>query len=117
MDNNRASVTEAANRVARTLLIGTSVESFGVSHQIPFIEFRNSQGEDIYLSIQANMLFHPRPQEHLSVEEQMLLGMNSVNLKKVIDAFCLESSDLEVHFEDGSWFQVSGTSDDGYEPW
>jgi len=47
----------------------------------------------------------------------MLLGMNSVNLKKVVDAFCSESSDLEVHFADGSWFRVSGTSEDGYESW
>jgi hypothetical protein len=108
---------EAANRIVRTLLIGTNVESFGVRHQIPFIEFRNSKGSDMYLSIQSGMLFHPRSQEHLSVEEQILLGMNCINLKKVVDAFCSESSDLEVHFADGSWFQVSGTSEDGYEPW
>ncbi|WP_211617701.1 hypothetical protein [Hymenobacter psychrotolerans] len=69
------------------------------------------------LYISSDMIFYPQQHEQLSLDERILLGMNSVNLKRVVDAWCTTNADLEVHFEDGSWFRIIGTSEDGYEPW
>ncbi|WBA41853.1 hypothetical protein [Hymenobacter canadensis] len=99
-----------------TLLVNTNVESFGVLHQSPYIQFREEQG-DIELYFDAGVTFYPQRDDKLSEAERMLLGMNSVNLKRVVDAFCTDTADLEVRFDDGSWFRINGTSEEGNEPW
>jgi len=69
------------------------------------------------LCFDSPILFHPDHELHTDFNEYFLLGMNRVNLKKVVEVACTETSDLKLHFEDGSWFRISGTSEDGYEPW
>ena len=113
MANN---IMEVVNRIVSTLLVDTNVESFGILHQSPYIQFRGEQG-DIELYFDSTITFYPQQYEKMGEPELMLLGMNSVNLKRVADAFCTDTADLEVHFNDGSWFRINGVSEHGYEPW
>jgi len=113
MKNN---MVEVATRIASTLLVDTNVESFGLLHQSPYIQFRGEHG-DIDLYFDSDITFYPQRDDKLSEAERMLLGMNSVNLKRVADAFCTDTADLEVRFDDGSWLRINGTSEDGNEPW
>ncbi|UOR04058.1 hypothetical protein MUN82_14020 [Hymenobacter aerilatus] len=110
-------VNATANRLVRKLLLNTSVESFGIMHQMPLVHFRNEHGNDMVLCFDSPILFHPEHGPCTDSNEYLLIGMNRVNLKMVVDATCTAASDLEVYFEDGSWFRISGTSEDGNEPW
>ncbi|WP_156109009.1 hypothetical protein [Hymenobacter sp. APR13] len=107
---------DVATRIVSTLLVDTNVESFGVLHQSPYIQFRGKHG-DIELYFDSGITFYPQRDDKLSEAERMLLGMNSVNLKRVADAFCTDTADLEVRFDDGSWFRINGTTEHEHEPW
>ncbi|UOQ55028.1 hypothetical protein [Hymenobacter cellulosivorans] len=117
MQSHSDKVTAAANRIIQNLLLNTNVESFGILHQMPFIEFRNEHGSDMHLTFDSKVLFSPTYQGEVSDEDRMLIGMNSLNLKKVTKAQCNDAADLEIYFEGGAWLKISGSSKDRYEPW
>lgn len=117
MNPAEESVTEIANRLARKLLLKTNVESFGIMHQMPLVHFRNEYRDDMVLCLNSSILFRPDHGLSTDFNEYFLIGMNRLNLKAVVDVTCTVASDLEVYFEDGFTFKISGTSTDGYEPW
>ena len=117
MDALPTDIIVVANSIVKALLLNTCVESFGVMHQGHFMLFRNDQADNMELYIGSDIIFHPQRHEELNRDERILLGMNSVNLKRVTNAYCTDKADLEVHFEDGSWLRVLGTTEDSYEPW
>ncbi|QIL77147.1 hypothetical protein [Hymenobacter sp. HDW8] len=117
MEHSQREVVEIANRIVNALLLNSSVESFGISHQVPFIEFRNDRAGDVQLYFDSDIKFSSEREVDLSEEERLLVGMNSINLKLITATYCNEFADLQVFFEDGSWFKINGASKDEYEPW
>lgn len=117
MDNN---ILIEANRFVKTMLIGTTVESFGVMNQNHFIEFRNNFDEDLLLIIDSEIQLSPELEIlEINVDEYKLLAFNKLNLQKVKDVECFLNADLEIFFENGYKFKVLGIPVDETtnEPW
>ncbi|WP_426490458.1 hypothetical protein [Hymenobacter sp. 102] len=117
MDKKYTGSVADVDRLLHELLIGTSVESFGVSLTTPFIDFRDTNADEIiHLHFDADIVFYPSSRCQLTKEELMLVGMNSIHLKRVVKVNCTDSYDLEIQLEGGTWFKICGDAD-GYEPW
>jgi hypothetical protein len=116
---NLATITKEANKIVQSLLINSSVESFGLLHQMYFMEFRNSFGEDIHLSIDSEIVLLPNLNiDNITENEYKLLCFNKLNLLKVTDINCTASSDLEIYF-DSYLLKIIGVPSDKSisEPW
>lgn len=110
-----------ANLFCRTLLLHSRVVSYGIRNLCPFMEFRDGDGENSYLTAQdTHISFVPnRPLLGLSPDEQMLLHLHQLQGQKVVDVRCSADSDLYLTFENGTVLQVHGESPDAVslEPW
>jgi hypothetical protein len=117
MDNN---ILQEANKFVRAILLGTVVESFGVSNQNHFIEFRNDFDEDILLNIDTEIQLYPEFKiQGITLDEYKLLVFNRLNLQKIKDVGCSSNADLNISFENGYELRILGkpldeTTD---EPW
>lgn len=111
--------TTAANLLLQRALGRSAVESFGLSHQIHFLEFRDDQPEDHLLSIDTDMTSNIGFDEALGLtaDERRLLVFNRVNLRSVTRVACDDEANLFLDFDNGVHLRFAGTSADGYEPW
>ncbi|OGX87959.1 hypothetical protein [Hymenobacter coccineus] len=111
--------TTAANLLLQRALARSAVESFGLSHQIHFLEFRDDGPEDHVLSIDTDMTSNVGFDEALGLtaDERLLLVFNRVNLRNVTRVACDDEANLFLDFDNGVQLRFAGTSLDGYEPW
>lgn len=111
--------TIAANLLLQRALGRSAVESFGLSHQIHFLEFRDDEPNDHVLSIDtdmsSNVSFDGDP--GFTADEQRLLVFNRINLRTVTRVVCDDEANLFLDFDNGVQFRFAGTSAEGYEPW
>jgi hypothetical protein len=112
--------TAAANRCLQQALGQAAVESFGLSHQVHFLEFRDAGTADHYLSIDtdltANVAFDPAL--GLSPEEQMLLVFHRVNLCRATRVACDDEANLFLEFDNGVHLRFAGRPrEETAEPW
>lgn len=109
----------AANLLLQRALGRSAVESFGLSHQIHFLEFRDDEANDHMLSIDTNMTSNVDLGEALGLtaDERLLLVFNRINLRYVTRATCDGEANLFLEFDNGVYLRFAGTSVDGYEPW
>ena len=113
--------TALANSILKRNLLGAVVESFGLSHQFLYIEFRDDTPKDHTLSIDTDLL--PAPLDFdstgLSDEEQVLILFSRINLQRVIEIQCNDAGTLAIDFENGRTLVFSGTPADKtcVEPW
>lgn len=111
--------TTAANLLLQRALGRSAVESFGLSHQIHFLEFRDDGPADHMLSIDTDMTSNIGFDEALGLtaEERLLLVFNRINLRNVTRVTCDDEANLFLDFDNGVQLRFAGTSVDGYEPW
>jgi hypothetical protein len=111
--------TTAANLLLQRALIRSAVESFGLSHQTYFLEFRDDETEDHMLSIATDMTATVVFDEALGLtaDERLLLVFNRVNLRTVTRVACDDAANLSLDFDNGVQLRFAGTSGHGYEPW
>jgi hypothetical protein len=112
--------TATANKLLQQALGSATVESFGLSHQIPFLEFRADGPEDHVLSIdtevESNIVF--ADMLGLTQEEKMLLLFNRVNLRFVTHIACDDHANLVVGFDNGVQLRFTGSpKEETTEPW
>jgi hypothetical protein len=120
MITNLNKVVEEANNILKLMLTNTCVESFGLLHQLYFIEFRNEKGEDILLTMDSEVNIFPNLTiKGLDEDEYKLLCLKRLNLLKVIEVNCNFNSDLEFCFEGNLTFKILGSPEDKSitEPW
>lgn len=105
-------------RKINEVLSNACVESFGVSHQIPFTTFRNDSGEDytLYIESKAYWNLSPNSGDFLS---DFLLGAIKANLKKVHSVQLFNNNDLILSIESSFKLTIKGTDEcpNIYEPW
>jgi hypothetical protein len=112
--------TAAANRYLQQALGKAAVESFGLSHQVLFLEFRDDSPADHWLSIETEMTSNVAfdPALGLSPEEQMLLLFHRVNLRLVIRVACDDEANLLLEFDNGVHLRFAGSPrEETAEPW
>ncbi|MBH8567314.1 hypothetical protein KB206_00345 [Microvirga sp. STS02] len=111
--------TTVANLLLQRALGRSAVESFGLSHQTPFLEFRDDEPADHMLSIDTDMTSNVSFDESLSLtaDERRLLIFNRVNLRSVTRVACDDDGNLFLDFDNGVQLRFAGTSAEGYEPW
>lgn len=113
-------VTSAATKLLQQTLTGAAVESFGLAHQFPYLEFRDDSPADHVLTLDtevtSNVTFAPAL--GLTPQEQLLLLFNRVNLRYVTQVACDEQANLLLAFDNGVQLRVAG-SPQAYtaEPW
>lgn len=96
-DSNKAVIL--ANHICQTSLVGSFVESYGIWHQTPFIDFRNDT-EDIRLSIQSKVVTKKEEQfANFTDEEKLMLCFCKINLQEVTGVFCSEAGSLTLAFK------------------
>ncbi len=107
------------NNIISKLLVGASVESYGILHQMRFIDFRNPQG-DIRIIIDSELEIFPEINiEGLTIEQKDLLILNQVNLKQIKKVECSVFADIVFTYTDETVLKISGTPIDETteEPW
>lgn len=111
--------TTAANLLLQRVLGRSAVESFGLSHQIHFLEFRDTATDDHVLSLDTDMVSNVRFDEALGLtaDERLLLVFNRINLRYVTRVTCDDKANLFLDFDNGVHIRFAGTSVHGYEPW
>lgn len=112
--------TTAANKLLQHALLGAAVESFGLSHQFPMLEFRDDGPADHRLSIDTEMSSNVRFDAALELkeEEKMLLVFNRVNLHYVTQVACDDHANLLLEFDNGVHLRFAGTPQEATsEPW
>lgn len=100
-------------------LINSCIESFGLLHQIFFLEFRHNDLGDISFHLETNVKILPEIEikNILSKEQYILLCFNAVNLKKVIDIKLDNFNNLSICFEDDYVLIFEGQNDEVHEIW
>jgi hypothetical protein len=112
--------TATANKLLQQALGSAAVESFGFSHQIPFLEFRDDGPEDHVLSIdtevESNIVFEDVLR--LTKQEKMLLLFSRVNLRFVTHIACDDHANLVIEFDNGVQLRFAGSpTEETAEPW
>jgi hypothetical protein len=113
--------TEYVNNILAKNLLGACVESFGLTHQILTITFRDDNAEDHILSIDTEITSNCHDFDKLQLDEiaTALLLFNRVNLKGISTISCNDESTLEVSFDNGITLLFNGRPADitSAEPW
>jgi hypothetical protein len=112
--------TTAANVLLQQALGKAAVESFGLWHQVPFLEFRDNGPDDHWLSIETEMTSNVLFDESLglSEEEKMLLVFHRVNLRYVTYVACDDQANLFIEFDNGVHLRFAGSPHEPTsEPW
>ena len=113
--------TEAADALLKRELLGAVVESFGLSHQFLYIEFRDDTPEDHTLSVDTEIFSNNLDFDSsgLSDDEQALILFSRVNLQRVTGIQCSDTGGLTIDFDNGRSLIFSGTPTDKtcVEPW
>ncbi|MGI4821355.1 MAG: hypothetical protein ACRYFV_09105 [Janthinobacterium lividum] len=114
--------TKAANQYLRDSLLGACVESFGLTHQVLTLTFRDSDTSpnDHILWIDTNILANTTAFDALLLDAtaRALLLFNHVNLQEVITIYCADNWNLIIEFANGVQLTLDGSSADEYgEPW
>ena len=112
--------TAAANALIQKALLGAAVESFGLSHQFPILEFRDDGPEDHLLSFDTEMTSNVVFDEAhgLAEDEKMLLVFYRVNLRLVTRVACDDHANLFLEFDNGVHLRFAGTPKEvTSEPW
>jgi hypothetical protein len=113
--------TELANRIIQDKLLGSNVESFGLSHQLLTLTLRDKNADDHTLWIDTEVTSKSSPFQGLNVDETgaALLLFNSVNLKEVVAIQCNDEATLEIQFDNGIhlFFAGSPADESTSEPW
>ncbi|WP_135436828.1 hypothetical protein [Hymenobacter fodinae] len=112
--------TATANKLLQQALASAAVESFGLAHQMPFLEFRDGGSEDHTLSIdtevESNIVFEEAL--GLTQEEKLLLLFNRVNLRLVTHIECDDLANLVIDFDNGVQLRFAGSpKEETSEPW
>ncbi|MBU6122592.1 hypothetical protein [Hymenobacter siberiensis] len=112
--------TSAANALLQQALMGAAVESFGLYHQIPMLEFRNDRTQDHRLYIDTEMSSNVGfdPALALTEDEKMLVIFNRINLRYVTRVACDDHANLLLEFDNGMHLRFTGTPQEATsEPW
>ena len=114
--------TEYVNAILLKYLLGACVESFGLSHQILTLTFRDGHTyDDHLLSIDTELTSNCQAFDSLGLDEngRALLLFNSVNLQPIISISCDDASTLKIVFTNGTELIFSGSPTDEtvIEPW
>ncbi|KUG06887.1 hypothetical protein [Solirubrum puertoriconensis] len=112
--------TVAANKLLTAAIGNAAVESYGFSHQVLILEFRDDEPADHLLSLgEIEVTSNIVVGEGLSLgrEEKILLLFSKVNLRLVTEVHCDDEANLTISFDNGVQMLFSGRSLDGYEPW
>lgn len=112
--------TQEANKLIKELISNAAVESFGLSHQVLFLEFRDNFHGDSILSIETDIKSNQKFDEKLNLteDEKILLLFNRINLCNVVDVQCDDEANLTVAFDNGVQLHFSGRPlDKSSEPW
>jgi hypothetical protein len=113
--------TSEARQILEEFILHACTESFGISHQVSFIEFRNG-GRDVTLSIESPIGLIPDNDLktlNLPKAEYELLCFQKVNLQQVVKIELKDNNDLLLHFANGRALFVEGAPVDRsvVEPW
>jgi hypothetical protein len=114
--------TSEARQILEEFVLNSCTESFGISHQVPFIEFRKDNVGDVTLSFEAPICIIPDNDLkalNLPKEEYELLCFQKVNLQRVVKIELQDNNDLLLHFANGRVLLVEGAPADRsvVEPW
>jgi hypothetical protein len=113
--------TKHANSLLAKNLLGSCVESFGLTHQFLTITFRDDKAEDHILSIDTEITSNCQDFDRLQLDEtaKALLLFNNVNLRSISAISCNDESTLEIRFDTGTTLIFSGAPADisAAEPW
>ncbi|GAA4508742.1 hypothetical protein GCM10023172_41350 [Hymenobacter ginsengisoli] len=113
--------TELANRIIQEKLLGSTVESFGLTHQFLTLTFRDKNADDHTIWIDTEVTSKSYPFQELNLDETgaALLLFNSVNLKEVVAIQCNDEATLEIQFDNGIhiFFAGSPAEESMIEPW
>jgi hypothetical protein len=113
--------TELANRLIQDKLLGSNVESFGLSHQFLTLTFRDKNTDDHTIWIDTEVTSKSSPFQGFNLDEigASLLLFNSVNLKEVVATQCNDEATLEIQFDNGIhlFFAGSPADESTSEPW
>lgn len=120
MSDNATEVL-AATALCQSLLLNAFVESYGIWHQFPFIEFRHDEREeDAWLSIDTRLTLSPyQDPPSLTADQLLLLYLHQINLQRVVAVQCTAAADLCLHFANGLILTIHGDPQDEQiaEPW
>lgn len=102
--------TIAANALLQKALLGAAVESFGLWHQVHFLEFRDNDPEDHVLSIDTDMKSNVLFDEALGLteDEKRLLVFHRINLHYVTRVACDDKANLFLEFDNGVHLRFAG---------
>ncbi|HEX8659681.1 MAG TPA: hypothetical protein VF690_19215 [Hymenobacter sp.] len=112
--------TSAVNALLQKALLGAAVESFGLSHQIPYLEFRDSGPDDYTLLLETDLISNVSfdPALGLTADEKLLPVFNQVNLRYVTRVACDDHANLFLEFDNGVHLRFAGTPQEATsEPW
>ena len=113
--------TKAVNAILNRELLGAVVESFGLSHQFLYIEFRDDTPEDHTLSIDTEISSNNLDFDcsDLSENELALILFSRINLQKTVKIQCNDAGTLTIDFANGRNLIFSGIPTDKTcaEPW
>ena len=113
--------TRAANAILNRELLGTAVESFGLSHQFLYIEFRDDTPEDHTLSMDTEVVSDKLDLDcsGLSEDERALILFSRVNSQRIVRIQCNDAGTLTIDFANGRNLIFSGVPTDKTcaEPW
>lgn len=119
--NNPSSPTEhlqVVNNILEDLLINYCVESFGIIHQVMFIDFIKDDDE-VRLSFDCFIRISEFEKKlDMSEIEHAFICMLRVNLLKIESVKCNLSGELSLVFHDQTSITfLPDPNDDGGEPW
>lgn len=112
-------VLNRANSILKKLLIGSYIESYGVSHQVYFIDFRNDSSES-KLEFETDLQISPAlVAKNLTKSEQTLISMDKANLRQVTSVECNNLANLIIQFDGGISLSLVGdpNGQNTVEPW
>ena len=113
--------TQYVNDILTKHLLDACVESYGISHQVLSLTFRDSYTYDHTLSIETTVTSNIQNFDNLAFDEngRALLLFNKVNLQAITAIGCDDVSTLTIQFADGTKLIFDGSPPDEtvIEPW
>lgn len=97
-----------ANAIGQKLLTGSYIESYGVRHQLYFVDFKNDSFES-RLIFDTDLKISPvLDNNKFTSSEQILIAMDRTNLHQVLSAECTDLSTLIIRFDGGISVSLAG---------
>ena len=120
MDNNTSTDVffQNLNRIISELIVDGYIESFGIWHQVFFIDF-DFNGEANRLSFNCFTRINQKDKQlDMTEAEHTLLCLYKIKSLRALEANCNDRGELHIKFDDNIHFQlIPNPLDEFDEPW